>query len=146
MPFAYLRDPLFLVCVAAYLINRWVFKAIWADGFVHAHFNDLICIGFCAPPMLYVSRKLGLRRHDGPPDAIEIVVPLVIWSFVFELWLPYEPMFARWSVADANDIAWYAGGALVASVFWNWWYRPGIDSLRCCEPAAGELNLSSDRK
>jgi hypothetical protein len=123
MPFAYLRDPLFLASLAAYLVNRWVLKSIWADGFVHEHFNDLICIALCVPPMLFVARRLGLRRHDGPPDAIEIVVPLVIWSLLFELWLPATETFSPWAHADHRDIAYYAAGGLGASVFWNWRYR-----------------------
>lgn len=128
MRFAYLRDPLFLVCLVGYFVNRWVCKRIWADGFAHEHFNDLICIGFCVPIMLCLGRWVGLRRHDGPPDAVEIVVPLVVWSFVFEIWLPREPLFARWSVGDHRDIAWYAVGGLAAAGFWSWRYRGRLEA------------------
>ena len=62
MRFGYLRDPLFLVCVAAYFLNRFVFKAVWQTGFVHEHLNDLICIPFWVPIMLFAQRKLRLRR------------------------------------------------------------------------------------
>jgi hypothetical protein len=44
--FGYLRDPLFLVCLVTYFVNRLVLKSVWKDGFVHEHFNDLICVPF----------------------------------------------------------------------------------------------------
>ena len=49
MHFLYLRDPLFLACLAAYLVNRFVVKPAVASGFAHEHFNDLICVPFWLP-------------------------------------------------------------------------------------------------
>jgi hypothetical protein len=132
MKFAYVRDPLFLASVAAYFLNRFVLKAIWTDGFLHEHFNDVLCIGFCVPPMLCAMRRLGLRRHDEPPGAMEIIVPLVIWSALFEIVLPATNTFERWTYADPGDVLWYAVGGLAASLFWTWWYA-GDERLRHVE-------------
>ena len=62
MRFRYLRDPLFLACVVVYFVNRFVLKAVWEAGFVHTHLNDLICVPFWVPIMLWVERRsLKLR-------------------------------------------------------------------------------------
>ncbi|WP_165220347.1 hypothetical protein [Aquisphaera insulae] len=122
MRFRYLRDPLFLVCLTTYFINRWVFKAILDSGFVHDHLNDLICIPFWVPIMVWMERRLGVRRHDGPPDVLEIAAPLVIWSWVFEVALPRTTLFSAYCKADHQDVMYYALGAFGAVVFWRWWY------------------------
>lgn len=124
MPFRYLRDPLFLICVSTYFVNRLVLKQIWESGFAHEHLNDLICLPFWVPVMLWVERRIGLRRHDAPPEVIEIVIPLVIWSWVFEVILPATEWFGPYCVSDQRDIFWYSAGAVGAGFFWRWWYGP----------------------
>jgi hypothetical protein len=123
--FRYLRDPLFLACVLVYFINRFALKAIWPTGFVHEGLNDLICIPFWVPVMLWVERRFGLRHDDGPPEAVEVVVPLVLWSWLFEVVLPRTALFSGYCVADHRDVFCYAAGALGAAVFWRWWYGAG---------------------
>ncbi len=125
MRFLYLRDPLFLLCVVTYFVNRLVLKSIWDTGFVHEHLNDLICIPFWVPIMLSAQRRAGLRRTDDIPQPGEIIIPLVVWSWVFEIILPATALFGDRCVADYLDILWYSAGALIAAVFWNWWYRSG---------------------
>ena len=75
MPFLYLRDPLFLLCVGLYFVNRFILKQIWLSGFVHEHLNDLICIPFWLPIMLFVQRRLRLRDGDESPRPSEIMSP-----------------------------------------------------------------------
>jgi hypothetical protein len=120
--FGYLRDPLFVACVLTYLVNRVVLKRVWENGFVHEHLNDVICIPFWVPVMLWGQRRLGLRRSDGPPEAAEVVIPLVAWSWAFEILLPATGWLGPWCVADHRDVLCYALGALGAGVFWRWWY------------------------
>ncbi|MBN9521845.1 hypothetical protein J0H58_25570 [bacterium] len=122
MRFRYLRDPLFVACVAVYLVNRFVLKPAWEVEFVHAHLNDLICVPFWVPVMLWGERRLGLRSHDGPPEPVEIIIPLVLWAWVFEVILPRTAAFGRYCVADHRDVLYYAAGALGGAVFWRWWY------------------------
>jgi len=121
--FLYLRDPLFLTCVATYFVNRLLLKQIWTSGFVHEHLNDLICIPFWVPIMLFVQRRLGLRPNDLSPRPGEIVIPLIVWSWVFEIILPQTEMFGDLCFADHLDVMYYALGALAAALFWRWWYR-----------------------
>ncbi len=122
MRFHYLRDPLFLCCVLIYFVNRMILKRVWDSGFVHEHLNDFICIPFWVPAMLWVERRLLIRQDDGPPEAMEVIIPLVVWSCIFEIALPCTGWFGRYCVADPQDIMYYATGALGAAVFWRWWY------------------------
>jgi hypothetical protein len=121
--FRYLRDPLFLCCVAIYFVNRFLFKAIWKDGFVHEHLNDLLCIPFWVPIMVFAQRKLGLRDGHDRPRASEIAIPLLLWSWLFEIVLPHTEIMGRSCTADHLDILFYSLGAVLAGVFWAWWYR-----------------------
>lgn len=122
MHFRYLLDPLFLSCVLLYFVNRLILKSIWQTGFVHEHLNDLICIPFWVPIMLWVERHLRLRRDDSPPDVIEVIIPLLIWSWVFEIILPRTEMFSHYCTADTWDIVYYSLGAVGATIVWRWWY------------------------
>jgi hypothetical protein len=120
--FGYLRDPLFLVCLVTYFVNRLVLKSVWKDGFVHEHLNDLICVPFWVPIMLVAQQRLGLR-DDAPPRPRELVIPLVLWSWVFEILLPAIDLLEGRFVADHLDVVYYALGSLGAGAFWRWWYR-----------------------
>ena len=122
MRFRYLRDPLFLFCLISYFVNRWLIRPHVHGGFFHTSFNDVICIPFWAPIMVWLMRRTRLRSHDLPPTWIEIVLPVTVWSFVFEVWLPHVTWFKRPMVGDPMDILAYASGALVSMVWWDWWY------------------------
>ena len=110
-PFLYLRDPLFRPCLVLYFANRWVFKALWQTGFVHDHLNDLICIPFWVPIMLWGQRRLGLRSPDDPPLASEILIPLLVWSWVFEIILPRSGLLGERGYSDYLDVLYYSLGA-----------------------------------
>jgi len=124
MKFRYLRDPLFLLCALAYVTNRFVLKELWQDGFVHDYLNDLICIPFVIPIMLYAQRKLGMRHHDGVPQAHEVLILIVVLSIVFEILLPLQTDFGHVAIADHLDVLHYVLGGLLASMVWRYWYRP----------------------
>jgi len=121
--FRYCRDPLFLTCVVTYTINRWLVKPHVAATFPREHLNDLICLPFWIPIMLFLQRRLGLRRHDRPPLAFEILIPLILWSWMFELWLPGNALGRGWCTSDPWDVACYSVGAFAAACFWRWWYE-----------------------
>jgi hypothetical protein len=117
-----LRDPLFLVCFALYFVHRAAAAYGYSTPLLQAYFNDVICAAFWVPIMLAGERALGLRRHDDPPWPHEVVIPVLVWAIVFELWLPYTQMFRGLAIADPVDVACYAGGALAAMLCWRWWY------------------------
>ncbi len=125
MRFKYLRDPLFLACVALYFTNRLVLKPLLPSVFLHSYLNDLICIPFWVPIMLAGMRFCRLRHNDAPPRPHEILVPLLTWSVVFECWLPHSNISSGLAVADHLDILCYVVGATIAGLFWRHYSRQG---------------------
>jgi len=123
MAYRYLHDPLFMFCFVLYFTNRWALKPLLPNTFSQSYLNDLICIPFWVPIMLFIMRRLGLRRDNAPPKGCEILIPLILWSVVFELWLPRVGPFRGRAFSDHVDILFYAIGALAASLFWKRWYR-----------------------
>ena len=123
MRFRYLKDPLFLFCVGLYFLNRWVIKPYFPNDFSRDHLNDVICLPFWVPIMLFIMRKTGLRKDDEPPKSSEILIPLLIWSWVFEAYLPFTALFKRLATSDYLDILSYTVGACFAALFWKLWYR-----------------------
>lgn len=143
MRFRYLCDPLFLVCLVAYFVNRWLIRPAVGNGFWHSHFNDFICIAFWVPIMLTGMRLLHLRRHDDPPLPSEILVPLLLWSVVFEVLLPSSVHFRAVSYADPQDVVWYVAGALGAALVWRLTY--GLPSRIDQATDAAQRSTTSDR-
>jgi hypothetical protein len=132
MRFRYLADPLFVFCVVLYFANRFLIKRFVGGGFFHDHLNDLICIPFWVPIMVFLLRKVGLRKDDGPPRADEVLIPLVMWSAIFELYLPHVRYFERLATGDYTDILCYVTGAFAASLVWQVLYR--IRPQACIAP------------
>jgi len=126
MRFKYLRDPLFLVCFTSYFVNRWIIKPCFPNDFSRNSLNDVICIPFWVPIMLFMMRKLSLRRNDDPPSGSEILIPLILWSWFFEAYLPFVPFFKHLATSDYHDIMSYTIGALASAIFWKWWYREKV--------------------
>jgi hypothetical protein len=116
--FRYLRDPLFLMSVALYALNRWVVKPSLPSGelFFSGHFNDLLVIPCALPPLLLLHRRLGLRHADAPPAASEVAVHVAVWSVFFEI---LAPVFVRAARSDAWDVVAYCAGGLAAWLVWN---------------------------
>lgn len=138
--FRYLRDPLFLACVGIYFVNRWALKPLVCGGFLHDHLNDLICVPFWVPIMLWGQRTLGFRPSNGPPLASEIVIPLFVWSWFFEILLPPTGVAGSYAVADYRDIVYYALGGALAACVWRWLYRSRrVDDCGSAEDSAPTL-------
>ena len=122
MPFAYLKDPLFLLCLATYCIHRGMVAGGISLPLLQSHLNDLICIPFWVPIMLWGERRLGLRRHERPPNAIEIIIPLIVISAAYEVIIPYCWERHVNTVPDPKDILAYCIGSLIATIVWNVYY------------------------
>jgi hypothetical protein len=142
MRFRYLKDPLFLFCVALYFVNRWGLKPYLPNEFSRSYLNDVICLPFWIPIMLFIMRRIGLRRNDAPPTAGELLIPLLIWSWLFEIYLPAVPFFKRLATADYLDILAYTAGGCFAAAFWGFWYGAWRHARRwsgakgCAAPSA----------
>jgi len=123
MKFRYLLDPLFLICFGLYFLNRCVLEIQMPGSFFTNYLNDLICIPFCVPIMLFILRTLRLRSDDSPPHSYEIIVPLVLWAVAFEIWLPTITIFRGLASPDHRDVLCYTLGALFAGMVWKIQYR-----------------------
>ena len=115
--FAYLRDPLFLLAVAGYALNRWILKPRVSSPFLHGHFADLLLIPAALPVVLWLQRIVGLREHDHAPSAAEIGLHLVVWSLICEF---IGPHWLHRGTADGWDVVAYLVGGIAA---WLWWHR-----------------------
>src|SRR5687768_1257485 len=93
MRFKYLKDPLFVACLILYVLNRVILKPYLPNWFSVGYLNDVICLPFWIPIMLLAMRKVGLRTSDDAPSAGELLIPLILWSWMFEVWLPGTRFF-----------------------------------------------------
>lgn len=118
--FRYLRDPLCLLACLVYGLNRLVIAPWFSWSFFHEHFNDLLLIPAALPPVLWLQRRLGLRRHDRPPGFAEIFGHWLVWSIVCE---GIGPLLFPRATGDLRDVLAYAAGALPA---WLWWNRSSL--------------------
>lgn len=127
--FAYLKDRLFLCCVFLYLANLIIVKPVTLGkvAFFHCYFNDLLCIPFWLPIVLWVTRLVRLRTCDTPPAWYEILFYLLIWSYVFEIAGPAYGEYFNCPVRDYYDIVWYALGGCIAGIYWNFRLTPSVD-------------------
>jgi hypothetical protein len=122
MRYRYMKDPLFLFCLLLYCVNRWVLKPYFPNPISKGYLNDLICLPFWVPIMLFIMRRIGLRTDDLAPQSYEVLIPLVMWSWVFEALLPRVNVFRGLATSDHLDIFCYTLGAFIASIFWKTWY------------------------
>lgn len=117
--FHYLRDPLFLVSCAAFLLNQYVVKAHFphAPRFFFWHFNDCFTIPCALPPLLWLQRRFKLRDNDRPPTLGEVTSHLIFFSLFFK-W--FAPHFLHRDVADPWDVLAFSAGAIIAYFVWHY--------------------------
>ena len=120
--YKYLRDPLFLICVIVYFVNRFLIEplTIGKISFFNCYLNDLICFPFFLPFVFYFLRVLGLRDRDRPPTFYELSFFLLLWSYCFEFLGPLLGKHFNYPVADPWDVVCYAVGCIIAGVYWNY--------------------------
>jgi hypothetical protein len=117
--FAYLKDRLFLACFLAYWAHRFLAAFGLSTPFLRSYLNDLICIPFWVPIMVWTARRLGWRRHDGVPNAMEVLIPLLLFAIIFEILAPNCWWYHIPTIADPLDVLAYTFGALAAVAFWR---------------------------
>lgn len=125
MKFRYLRDPVFLCCAAAYGVNHELERWSLSPRIAQSYLNDLICIPFWVPFIVQAARWLRLRNHDDVPDVLEIWIPVILISSVFEVLLPNLQLFRGKATADPFDVFCYVLGALAAERLWHFVYCVG---------------------
>lgn len=124
--FGYLHDRLFLVSLAAYVLNRLVIRPYlghflhnhvhWLWPFLHSHLDDLLLMPAALPLVLWGQRLGNLRKHDGPPSWLEMISHLIIWSIMCKL---VGPVFLNIGVADPWDVLFFTVGGGAACLWWN---------------------------
>ena len=115
--FRYWRDPLFVSSLALYVINRFILKSVFTDNIiVQGYLGDFLLIPVAIPMFLTAAKLLKQRKSDIAPTSIEVFVPTVIWSILFEL---VFPRFFTWTIADPWDAFAYFAGAIMAFCIWH---------------------------
>jgi hypothetical protein len=116
--FGYWRDPVFLICLAIYVLNReWIKPGLHEySPFFHGHLNDSLTVPVALPIYLLFYRWIGLRPDDQPPRSWEIGCHLAVWIYFFK-W--FGPMTMHRGVADPIDVWWMLGGGIVSWLFWH---------------------------
>jgi hypothetical protein len=119
--FNYLKDTLFISSIVLYLLNRWILKpvSLHHTTFFSSFLNDIICIPFCLPPVLLLTRIVKLRDNDEPPDIYELGFYVLLWSLIFEIICPAYGKVFNYTVSDPWDIVCYCVGALLGGFYWN---------------------------
>lgn len=120
--FRYALDPLCLLALALYALNRWVFDIQALRGW----FADALLIPAAAPIYLWVERRLGLRPHDENPTLREIIFLLVVWTIAAEI---LAPILLTRCTADPLDAVAYAAGSLVSVAWWCWPKKPQSNGI-----------------
>jgi hypothetical protein len=116
--FGYWHDPLFLVTLAAYVINRELIKPNLHQysPIFHGHFNDTLTVPVALPIYLLVYRWIGLRPDDQPPRWWEVALHTAVWIVFFE-W--FGPNVLHRGIGDPIDDWCLAAGGLVAWAIWQ---------------------------
>ncbi len=115
-PFGYLKDPLFVLAVAVYSVNRWMLKPVVSSAFLHGHFNDLFLIPAALPPQLWIQSRLRLRPIQFPPGWGEMLFHLAVWSVICE---GIGPLWMHRGTADPWDVVAYAIGGVASCLWWR---------------------------
>ena len=116
--FGYWRDPVFIACLALYVINRGLIKPNLHhySPFFHGHLDDTLTVPVALPLYLFVYRVIGLRPDDESPRWWEVALHLAVWEFFFK-W--YGPFVLHRAVYDPVDIACIAAGGVIAWLLWQ---------------------------
>ena len=114
--FRFLKDWLFLLCTATYVLNRYWLKEAFHAAFLRNWFSDLLLVPCAVPVVLWIFRKVRLRAGTMPPSLKEIAWMLTVWSILFE-WA--GPRIVARATGDWRDVVMYwAGGVMAWCIWW----------------------------
>jgi hypothetical protein len=117
--FGYWRDPLFLACLATYIVNRLFIKPNLHhySPLFHGHLDDTLTVPVALPIFLLVYRIIGFRPDDAPPRWWEVALHVAVWDVFFE-W--FGPHYLHRGVGDPIDMFTIAGGGIASWLIWSW--------------------------
>jgi hypothetical protein len=116
--FGYWRDPVFLVSLAIYVINRALIKPHLHpySPLFHGHLDETLTVPVALPIYLLVYRWIGFRPDDAPPRWWEVGLHAAVWMVFFK---GFGPVILHHGVADPIDDWCIAGGGLLAWALWR---------------------------
>lgn len=124
--FGYLRDRLFCISLAVYALNRLVVRphlggffhthCHWLWPFLHSHLDDFLLMPVALPVVLWMQRRLGLRKNDCPPSWAEMFFHCAVWSVMSKI---VGPLLLNVGVADPWDVLFFFGGGAAACLWWQ---------------------------
>lgn len=117
--FGYWRDPLFLVSLGTYAVNRLLIKPHLHhySPLFHGHLDDVLTVPVALPVYLYIYRRIGLRPDDAPPRWWEVALHVAVWDVFFE-W--FGPHALHRGAGDPLDNLSIAAGGVAAWLLWRW--------------------------
>jgi hypothetical protein len=117
-PFGYWRDPLFLVCLGTYAVNRLLIKPNLHhySPLFHGHLNDTLTVPVALPIYLWFYRVIRLRPDDEYPRWWEVACHVAVWCVFFE-W--FGPHYLHHGAGDRLDNISIAGGGFAGWVLWR---------------------------
>ena len=116
--FAYWLDPVFLISLAAYIINRALIKPhlYYYSPLFHGHLDDTLTVPVALPLYLLAYRWIGLRPDDDAPRWWEVAIHLTVWIFFFK-W--FGPVILLKGAEDPVDAWCMAFGGIFAWAIWH---------------------------
>ena len=116
--FGYWRDPVFLICLATYVINRTLIKPNLHhySPLFHGHLNDTLTVPVALPIYLLAYRWIGFRPDDKPPRWWEVGLHLAVWIPFFK-W--FGPVVLHRGAYDPIDDWCILAGGIVAWLLWQ---------------------------
>jgi len=139
--FRYLADPVCIVSLCLYALNRFVLKPHHIGGwFTHGYFNDVLCLPLFVPMILYVQHVIGLRKHAGYPRVWEIFQNWAAFTIVFQIVIPRFPKRFV-SAGDPWDILAYVAGGVIAGLIWSLCSGPQSESTTYMTPGTRRQTL-----
>ncbi|MBT5705428.1 hypothetical protein N9B57_03745 [Verrucomicrobia bacterium] len=121
--FRYALDPICWLACVLYVANRVWLANDGGGPIASGYFNDFLMIPCALPFILWVHCLLGWREKAAYPTLPELLGHLIVWSIVAE---GIGPMLIAGAVSDFRDVLAYAGGALVAGLWWQIQWDHGL--------------------
>lgn len=124
--------------MALYTVNRLWLRNLFPDSFFTRHLNDFLLLPIFAPLLVAALKLARVRGRSGPPAGIEVLAPLIVVAFTFEVLHPRSSFFRTFSTGDPRDVFWYVAGGIVACAGWHFaWTREETETAENASQSRG---------